>query len=345
MKNKILVVVKLAIAALVLWWVIHGQGPNALQNIWENIRGANPLFLILAMALFFCVLALGACRWQLLLRTQGIHLSNYRTFWITSVGIFFNVFLIGATGGDVPKAWYIAQAAPDRRASAVLSIVVDRVIGLMGLFILASISVAIYSSVLLKDPRTRPLAFKLIASFCIFFFAIFLGFKRHWITSQPWWKKIWHYVPAKKLFSTLSESLRLYEKYPRILAMALLISVGVHVVGVLAAWCIGQALAIQEAQLVHYFVYCPLINAFAAIPATPGGLGIREKAFEFFFTGMIGVPAAKSVALSLLFYSATLVLSFCCGLIYAFGKPKSEPPLPSNIQSVVEEKLDLTSRK
>ena len=89
------------------------------------------------------------------------------------------------------------------------------------------------------------------------------------------------------------------------------------------AWAIGHAIEVQGVGLTDYFIYCPLINAFAALPITVGGLGLREGAFKFFFTDILHVPAAQAVALSLLCYGTNVVVSLLCGIFYMTGKPHS----------------------
>ncbi|MBI4025083.1 MAG: flippase-like domain-containing protein [Verrucomicrobia bacterium] len=323
MKKKMLIAAKLIFTALVFWWVLHKLGPEGLGNLRRHIQNARPGWLLFALGLFLVPLALGIWRWRWLLRVQGIHLSWHHTAWMVAAGSFFNAFLVGATGGDLLKAWYAAQAAPDRKAEAVLSIAVDRLIGILGLFVLATISVLVHLSALLSDTDTRPVAFLVIASLAGALVVVALTTQRHRITAQPWWKKFWRRLPGKQLLSKLSESYNLYGRYPGVLAGTLALSVGVHVAAVLVAWAVGNAIGIQEVQLIHYFVYCPIINAIAAIPITVSGLGVREAAFLSFFTNMEGVPKEQAVALSLLFYATTLVISLACGVLYLVGKPRA----------------------
>ncbi len=320
MKKKLFIASKLLITGLVFWWVIYKLGPGGLHDLWMNVRMAHWSGLLLAGLFFIIILGLGIYRWQLLLRVQGIQLSYYHTAWMVAVGMFFNAFLIGATGGDVPKAWYAAEAAADRKTQAIFSSVVDRFIGLLGLFILATISVLIYLPVLLGDEKTRIIAISIIVSLVIAVLGIGLTTQRHHLTSKPWWKSIWHYVPGKEILCKLSESYNLYGKYPGTLLIALILSLGVHVSSVFVAWSVGRAIEIKGVSLLHYFVYCPMINAFSAIPITVGGLGLREGAFKFFFS-LQSVPDAQAVALSLLVYAGTLVISLVCGIFYLVGKP------------------------
>jgi glycosyltransferase 2 family protein len=323
-KKKILIPLKFLITGLILWWVFHKNGKEKLIQIGQTIQTANPGYLALGLLMYFSVLALGICRWQLLLRAQGIHLSAFRAIWLTAAGTFFNTFLPGATGGDVLKAWYVSQAAPTKKAHAILSIVVDRGIGLFGLLILAGTSVLLYSSVLFRIPETKPIAIFVLATLASLIIVIFMLFQRKRFIAWPIAQWIWKWMPAKELFKKLAESIDLYETHPFALSGALAISISVHCVIVLAAYFIGQAIHLQGVGILQYYVYCPLINAFAAIPATPGGLGLREKAFQFFFS-LDKVPEAQSLALSLLFYAGTLIVGILCGIVYTVTKPEGTP--------------------
>ncbi len=321
MKKFLLITTKLAITVLVFWWVIHKLGPDGLHNLWTYIHQAHPVGLGLALGILFLTTGIGIYRWKCLMHVQQIHLTNYQALWITSVGMFFNSFLIGATGGDVLKAWYAAAAIPQRKPQAVLSIIVDRFIGMTGLFLLATICVFMNLKALLVHEKTRLLVSVVVGTFLGIIVVVVASTHRHYITSHPWWEWIWRFIPAKNLLSQLSESYNTYGKYPGTLALTLLLSVGGHLLTVVAAWLIGQAMGIQGVSWVHYLIYCPIINAFAAIPITVGGLGLRESAFKFFFS-MQGVPDAQAVALSLLFYAATLVVSLTAGVLFLIAKPK-----------------------
>ncbi len=339
MKKRLVIAAKLILTATIFWWVIHkleipdlkappgGEWPMIaakLEYLAGMVAGAHIPFLLAALGAVIFTMFLGIVRWQILLRVQGIHLGNYQATWITASGMFFNAFLIGSTGGDVLKAWYAAEAAPRQKTSAVLSIAVDRLIGVMGLLLLASICVVTNLPMLMANEQTRPLGYFILASIPCAALGIALFSRRRFVTSRSWWGAVWKFVPFKKLIAQLMESYNAYGRRPRALLAALGLSVGVHTTIVLAAWMVGQALDVTHAGLIHYLVYCPIINAIAAIPITVGGLGLREGAFKFFFMPL-GVPQARCVALSLIFYAVTLALSLLCGLLFLLGKPRKNP--------------------
>src|SRR5207249_4700007 len=140
-----------------------------------------------------------------------------------------------------------------------------------------------YLPELWTNDKTRPLAFIVIGSLLAGLVAVGLTTQRHWISKQSWWPKLWAALPCKEILARLSESYDLYGKQPRTLLFALILSVAIHSGGVLAAWSIGAALDLLGVNLGQYLLYCPLINAFAALPFTVGGLGLREGAYQFFF--------------------------------------------------------------
>ena len=50
---------------------------------------------------------------------------------------FFNAFLLGSTGGDLLKAYYAARETHHRKTEAVVTVLVDRLIGLFSMLALA----------------------------------------------------------------------------------------------------------------------------------------------------------------------------------------------------------------
>jgi uncharacterized membrane protein YbhN (UPF0104 family) len=331
MKKKLLIAGKVLLTAAVFAWVAYqlpggpkhgGTMRDGLGKLWATICEARFPGLVLALLVLIGPTVLGIWRWRLLLRVQGIELSIYRATWITATGIFFNSFLLGATGGDVFKAWYAACAAPDKKTTAVLSVFVDRLIGMVGLFALASVVTLLNLPILLEHPQTCGLAWFVVGSLAAVVAVLALVTQRHRIKDYPAWQWVWQRLPAKGVFSQLAESWHLYEKQPGILLVAFLISLGVHLVSMLGMWCIGQALDIQNVRLVHYYVYGPIINTITAVPITPSGIGVREGLFQFFF-GLQGVPGNQSVALSLIFYATMVTISLLCGLLFLLGKPRT----------------------
>lgn len=134
MRGRLGLILKLALAALLVGWLISkgGLDLSALRTVGERWP-----WLVLAQVSFGLVLLCGAARWRLLLASQGFDYSFRDVYALTMTGWFFNQVMLGTVGGDVVKAFVITREQPERRERAVLSVLVDRLLGLAILITLA----------------------------------------------------------------------------------------------------------------------------------------------------------------------------------------------------------------
>ena len=126
-------ILRVAISASILGWLAH---KIEWAELGHRIQSADPGWIALAIVLFGITLFISALRWQVLLRVQEIVLKFVPIFQVSMIGQFFNSFLLGTTGGDVARVLYIAQLAPHKKSAAGLSVIFDRVIGLIALIVL-----------------------------------------------------------------------------------------------------------------------------------------------------------------------------------------------------------------
>jgi uncharacterized protein (TIRG00374 family) len=138
-KNPIFGVVRavigLGLAAFFISKVLEGVD---VKTQWEQAAG---FYILAAFLVYGSVIPLCIYRWQMLLKVQGIELSFWDLTRLTMIGVFWNVVVPGAVGGDLLKMAYLTKQAPDKKTEGVLSIMVDRIVGLLGLFVVASVSV------------------------------------------------------------------------------------------------------------------------------------------------------------------------------------------------------------
>ena len=98
---------------------------------------AEPWRLAWGLVCVGLVFPLQAVRWWVLMRCRGLRPPLWRCFALTMVGQFFNLCLPGLTGGDVARAWYAAKGT-QQRATAAVSVLVDRAVGLLALAVLTA---------------------------------------------------------------------------------------------------------------------------------------------------------------------------------------------------------------
>ena len=81
-----------------------------------------------------------------LLAMQGVTISLWESIRLTFLGHFFNFVVPGSVGGDLVKAWYINQHA-QHVGVVLVTIFVDRLMGLFEMVILAGVMVSLVLAV------------------------------------------------------------------------------------------------------------------------------------------------------------------------------------------------------
>src|SRR5208283_3050906 len=148
--NLVLVALAFALLGLVLW-----QNRDKIHAVF-----AHPLdlrLLVLGVLIFQCGLLITYVRWYLLVRVIEPRFTLRSTMLLGFIGYVFNLVIPGAVGGDFIKAAYLVRMQI-RKTQAIASMLIDRIIGLLGLFVLAALAGTTAWSVATPDVRKLILA-------------------------------------------------------------------------------------------------------------------------------------------------------------------------------------------
>ena len=91
-------------------------------------------------------------RWYILVRVIEPRFTLRSTMLLGFIGYVFNLVIPGAVGGDFIKAAYLVRMHI-RKTQAIASMVIDRILGLLGLFVLAAVAGALAWSMANADVR------------------------------------------------------------------------------------------------------------------------------------------------------------------------------------------------
>ncbi|MFO0823692.1 MAG: lysylphosphatidylglycerol synthase transmembrane domain-containing protein [Gemmataceae bacterium] len=111
-------------------WEPKGSSPGISGLLEQTPDFAAFIGLMVVFCLCVCIQFV---RWFVLVRGLDLPFTLGNAFRLGLVGAFYNAFLPGSVGGDLVKAFYIAKDTPGRRASAVATVIADRLVGLFGL--------------------------------------------------------------------------------------------------------------------------------------------------------------------------------------------------------------------
>ena len=267
---------------------------------------------LLAMGL---LVALTAWRWHALVVALGLALSRRRALGLTWIGGFFNLAVPGSTGGDVVKAWYTARDT-GRGPRSVLTVFVDRVIGLLGLVVLAAlVLVALRPDGPGHDAARRVILVTGLAA-VVGLAVLAVTPLRRALRLGPLLRRL----PMRGVLDEMHAGLVLYRRKPLVLGGALGLSLVNHAGIALAVAALADALGIQGASMAACLAVVPIANLLSAIPLAPGGWGVGEWAFATFLSPY-GVPATEAVTLSIVYRLMVLVANLPGGALWASWRP------------------------
>src|ERR1700682_4695604 len=152
MKKILISILQLAVTITLLWWVFHD--PEQRDKMSKALHSADYRWVGAAILAYILVEISAAVRWQILLRVQKIRLNFPRLSGLFLIGMFYNQFLPGGTGGDIIKSYLLLKETAQHKAGALLAVVFDRLIGLVALVAITVTLVALRFDLLWRTPVT-----------------------------------------------------------------------------------------------------------------------------------------------------------------------------------------------
>lgn len=286
-------------------------------------------YLLGALALFFGALFLGSMRWQWLMESHGIHPGLWQVTRINWMGYLSNNVLPGSTGGDLVKALSIARRSPGKKTAAVMTVLLDRVVGFVSVILLGGIGVGIkYFRDGVFDSSGRLVL--LMATVVVVGGTFFFSRRVRKILRVA---EILDRVPLGKAIKKVDDAVFHYHRHKWQLTKCIGMGLLVWICTIVAIYLLGQSVAMPTA-MIDYFIFSPIIFTAGAVFPSIAGLGVLEGLFQHLF-GMAGAPAASAVAVSLLYRLNGLVVSLP-GAIPLFQEFSSLNPKMSDAEESVE---------
>ncbi len=298
--------------------------PIVRAGLGGMVRDARPWLLVAAVLVFPITLIATGLRWWRLMTPLGIEMTLGQAYRLNMVGLFYNTFMLGSTGGDFVKAFYAGRhAAPGRKAAAWMSVFVDRLMGLLVLVAMGGTAALIQYT--LEPNQYTPVAVACLqvawAAVAILLASASAGFvltsaparrvirsrtglgklidkaAPHDFDEEPTDLKARVRVKARGGLDSLYEVAEAYRNSPRRIVEAALLTVPVHAAVIVSALLAGHALGLPI-PWPYYFVCVPVIVLSASMPISPQGAGVMEF-FAVLLTRPQGATVAQAFALAL----------------------------------------------
>lgn len=263
---------------------------TVLASLAENWHWLTAAFL-LALPPFWIV----SFRFKIILNSQGIYVTFSQAFRWTMIGSFFDLAMPSSNGGDFIKAGYIVNHVGNGlRTRAVMSVAFDRIIGLLGLFLLAAIVSLLGWNLLHNLPaRNIVVGMSFAASIGPLIAFRIAGSRRlynnyrinQWLGSSTFGLRIKNLIGS---FNAMRE-------HPHLLFLALGLSILNHIF-----WCTSLlfiAIAVgNSVSPIQGFIVFPLA-IFGGVFGVAGGFGFGTAAFDFLLSNILLIKNGALIGL------------------------------------------------
>jgi uncharacterized membrane protein YbhN (UPF0104 family) len=323
--NAALVALAFGLLGLVIW-----------RN-WEKIlevfhRPLDLRLLATAGAIYLFAIVATFVRWYFLVRVVDRRFTLHAALLLGFIGNVFNLVIPGAVGGDLIKAAYLVRMHV-KKTQAIASMVIDRVIGLLGLFMLATVAGALIWQTAPTDIRRLIVAAWVATGLGLLFLAaVFAQAFTRVFPGLGQGHSRWHLIVAE-----LTEMSTTYRRRLDVVGFCLLMAMGIHSVFVVAFYLLGRMLfPSMTTTLAQHFLMAPLTLFTMAVPLPFGALGLSEGVADELFK-MVNHPsgALAMMAFRVLMYGGGLV-----GAIVYLVKLKDVRGLTASAHQIEEELIE-----
>ncbi len=273
--------------------------PLIEQGLLPMIRDANRMYLLAAAFVFPIVYFITAWRWHALLNALSIRITRRRAFVLNMVGAFYNTFMPGSTGGDLLKAYYIAKQT-QLRTRAVMSVIIDRILGLLALVLMGgALATVQFVRMLPEDParlwcgRVALGALLILLSTCTALLIFYHPLLRKFTGLDFLLRRLPMQTQVKKAIETME----IYRDKPMLILWAISITLPVHATVVVSAMFAGMAFGLPL-HPAYYWVVVPVVVLSGSIPISPQGAGVMEF-FAILLTRRQGATVSQAFALTM----------------------------------------------
>jgi glycosyltransferase 2 family protein len=322
MKLKLVTALKTMVSLGLLGWVLaridfQQAGTQFQQLSWQ--------FIGFALLFYTGCQWLSCRRWQVVLQASRHTVPMRDLLSSYFAGMFLNIFLPGALGGDAYRVYRVSQITKDAEV-ALVSVVLERFTGLAALSALAVLGL--------------PPAFHLVGRWeiILLFMAcvgalvgavLVISSPRLLIWVEPWLEKL-RLGRVTARFAKMQLLLRQFAQHRRALALSIGLSLLLQLAIVYYHYLVAQQLKIPVSYL-ELLVFIPIVVVVTLLPISLGGLGLKEGLWIYLFS-RVGLTAEPALLLSLTITALSWLLSLPGAIILLLDATGNQPVRPGDRQ-------------
>jgi len=326
--KTLLTILKYVASIGILAWLIASRREeftaflNQEKNLW---------WLAVAACLMTLAFTFSYLRWQHLAKAIRLEISTKEALKLGFLGSFFNVIAFGVVGGDSLRAWYVARSKKDRLPEAILSVFIDRAIGLMVMFGFAGIAWQINKStnaVSVSDDKQAAIAgicntagvFSIIGAIILLTLLFFPGIRK----AAPF-QLLTRIPKIGGLIGRGMEAAALYSQNRFTIVIAILFSIGTNVLFATTIWLVALGTTPSPPAFVEHLAMAPIAMLANSVPL-PGGVGGMEFALTYMYESK---QASGGVIVAICYRLCIMFVAMIGWIVWLAGGREKMPETPA----------------
>ena len=306
MKDRLLFLLKVLISLGLIFYLFSRV---ELGKVAGAIGSANYWYLLSALVLYFLAIGLNVAKWRFLLQAQGLSIPFLGLVRHTLVGLFFTNLPLAMVAGDIARGYDLARHLSGRQAEVAVSVVVDRLVGLLSFIIVAAVMLA-YAVFGLGRADLAWLLITVTAVLVAFVvgFAVLLSRRLRGLVGR-----LFGWGPVARfggLYHSLSSAMQVYRAGVGVLVVTLAIALLGVLTTTVVNWLAANAVE-AGIPFLWVLVFNPLTPIAQFVPSIASGLGVNQGVFVGLYSaiGRVATPdgaLAMSLVMQVIIYLASL---------------------------------------
>ena len=273
-----------ALIGLLAWQASQADGFARLASGPKDFG-----LLAVALALVVISVVMTFLRWWLVASAADVPMSFAESLRFGTIGFAMNFVALGNIGGDVVKAALLARGRPGRRAVAVTTVMVDRLLGLFGLLLFASGAILISGALASELPTAVKILCQstlMVTAFAIACVALAVApgkMAQRLVLGLSRLPLIRSSSALTRVAEKVTKACDLYQRHRGRLAGALAVGLCCDAMFILSFYMVARGLPMASPGMVPHFFIVPLGLIAGAVPISPNGLGTVEATVEMLY--------------------------------------------------------------
>lgn len=305
------------LTGLLIWFSLRGlhvkEGENKWDYLYNTWQAADKAWLLLMAGIFMLGQVIRAERWRMLMAPTGYKVTFYHSFLSLMIGYLVN--LVIPRGGEVSRCYNLYKLAGSPVETSFGTVVIERIVDLLCLVLLVTLSFAIESEKLFAFISTLPiqasgLTGKLVIVGIILLILIAGGFFLVWYSKRN--EKLGSFL--KRTYDGFKQGLaavfKLEQKF-----LFIAYSAAIWALYFLMSYCV--VMAFKETSVLGISAVLSLfaIGAIAMAAPLPGGAGSYHTLVPAGLVFLYAIPQSDAVAFTFVFHAWQTLIMIVGGAI------------------------------